>query len=46
MAAGGEGRRHRNGQALREGDGAAISGERAVSIQADADAELLLFDLA
>jgi redox-sensitive bicupin YhaK (pirin superfamily) len=35
-----------NGEALREGDGAAISGERTVKIQADADAELLLFDLA
>jgi redox-sensitive bicupin YhaK (pirin superfamily) len=35
-----------NGEALREGDGAAISAERTVRIQADADAELLLFDLA
>ena len=35
-----------NGEALRESDGAAISGERTVKIQADADAELLLFDLA
>jgi quercetin 2,3-dioxygenase len=35
-----------NGQALRAGDGAAFSDERAVQLRADADAEVLLFDLA
>jgi len=35
-----------NGQALRAGDGAAFSGERAVQVHADEDAEVLLFDLA
>lgn len=35
-----------NGQALRAGDGAAVSGERAVQLRADSDAEVLLFDLA
>ena len=34
-----------NGTQMREGDGAAIEGEPAVSIEADTDAELLLFDL-
>jgi hypothetical protein len=36
---------HANGQALRAGDGAAISDERAVTLRADAEAEVLLFDL-
>ncbi len=40
----GEVRAH--GQALRAGDGAAVSGERAVSLTASNDAEVLLFDLA
>lgn len=35
-----------NGETLRAGDGAAISGEREVSIEADTGAEVLLFDLA
>jgi redox-sensitive bicupin YhaK (pirin superfamily) len=35
-----------NGQALHAGDGAAVSSERAVQLRADADAEVLLFDLA
>ena len=35
-----------NGQALREGDGAALSGEPALELAADAEAECLLFDLA
>ncbi len=35
-----------NGETLREGDGAALSGEREVAIEADGAAELLLFDLA
>lgn len=35
-----------NGEHLKEGDGAAISDESSVSISADTDAELLLFDLA
>lgn len=35
-----------NGEALRAGDGAAFSDEPAVQLRADADAELLLFDLA
>ncbi|MFO0684154.1 MAG: pirin family protein [Sandaracinus sp.] len=35
-----------NGETLKAGDGAAISGEREVSIEADTGAELLLFDLA
>ena len=35
-----------NGQWLRAGDGAAISGESAVEIVADEAAEILLFDLA
>jgi quercetin 2,3-dioxygenase len=34
-----------NGHALAEGDGAAISGEPAVELQGEGDAELLLFDL-
>jgi len=34
-----------NGQALRAGDGAAFSDERAVQLRADEDAEVLLFDL-
>ena len=34
-----------DGTEMREGDGAAIEGEAAVSITADTDAELLLFDL-
>jgi redox-sensitive bicupin YhaK (pirin superfamily) len=35
-----------NGQKLREGDGAAISDEEAVSLSSDRGADLLLFDLA
>jgi hypothetical protein len=35
-----------NGTALQAGDGAAVSDERAVTLRADTDAELLLFDLA
>jgi hypothetical protein len=35
-----------NGPALRAGDGAGISDERAVQLRADSDAEVLLFDLA
>jgi hypothetical protein len=35
-----------NGQALAEGDGAAISGESALEVRADGPAEVLLFDLA
>jgi redox-sensitive bicupin YhaK (pirin superfamily) len=35
-----------NGTALREGDGAALSDERAVELLADGDAEILVFDLA
>jgi redox-sensitive bicupin YhaK (pirin superfamily) len=35
-----------NGEQLTAGDGAALSDERAVRVQADAEAELLLFDLA
>ena len=35
-----------NGEALHAGDGAAVSDERAVTLRADADAEVLLFDLA
>jgi redox-sensitive bicupin YhaK (pirin superfamily) len=35
-----------NGEALHAGDGAAISDERIVSLRADTDAEVLLFDLA
>ena len=34
-----------NGRSLAEGDGAAISGEPAVELQGEGDAELLLFDL-
>lgn len=34
------------GQALHAGDGAAVSGEPAVTLAADGDAEVLLFDLA
>jgi len=34
-----------NGTEMREGDGAAIEGEPSVAIEADTDAELLLFDL-
>ena len=34
-----------NGHSLAEGDGAAISGEPAVELQGEGDAELLLFDL-
>jgi hypothetical protein len=40
------GRASLNGQALQAGDGAAISGESGLAIQADEAAELLLFDLA
>ncbi|HWP64700.1 MAG TPA: pirin family protein [Candidatus Limnocylindria bacterium] len=35
-----------NGTALADGDGAALSGERSVRLDAHGDAELLLFDLA
>jgi hypothetical protein len=35
-----------NGQALGEGDGAALSNEEKVAIEGTADAEVLLFDLA
>ncbi|MCX6625902.1 MAG: hypothetical protein NTY38_33530 [Acidobacteria bacterium] len=35
-----------NGQALTEGDGAALSEEPAVEITAEGKAEVLLFDLA
>ena len=35
-----------NGEALHAGDGAAVSDERAVALRADAEAEVLLFDLA
>jgi redox-sensitive bicupin YhaK (pirin superfamily) len=35
-----------NGQALAEGDGAALSDEARVALQADSDAEILVFDLA
>jgi len=35
-----------NGQKLSEGDGAAISGESELSLEADSPAEVLLFDLA
>jgi quercetin 2,3-dioxygenase len=34
-----------NGTEIREGDGAAIEDERAIAIEANTDAELLLFDL-
>ncbi|WP_206185925.1 pirin family protein [Sphingosinicella sp. BN140058] len=34
-----------NGTEMREGDGAAMTGEALLSIEADTDAELLLFDL-
>ena len=35
-----------NGTEMREGDGAAITGESGIEIEAETDAELLLFDLA
>ena len=35
-----------NGEKLTQGDGAAISDERALTIKAAADSEVLLFDLA
>ena len=35
-----------NGQRMAEGDGARIEGEPRVEIRGDADAEVLLFDLA
>jgi len=35
-----------NGEALQQGDGAAISDEAALDIVATEDAEILLFDLA
>jgi len=35
-----------NGEAMKEGDGAALADEAAVRVEATADAELLLFDLA
>lgn len=35
-----------NGQALHAGDGAALSDEAAVTVRADSDAEVLVFDLA
>jgi redox-sensitive bicupin YhaK (pirin superfamily) len=35
-----------NGTTLQAGDGAAISDETPLTFQADADSELLLFDLA
>jgi redox-sensitive bicupin YhaK (pirin superfamily) len=35
-----------NGKALATGDGAAVSGEKALELKATADAEVLLFDLA
>jgi redox-sensitive bicupin YhaK (pirin superfamily) len=34
-----------NGTEMREGDGAAVEDERAIAIEADTDAEFLLFDL-
>ncbi len=34
-----------NGQGLRQGDGAAVSGERLIAITATEDAEIVLFDL-
>ena len=34
-----------NGTEMREGDGAAVEGEQSVAIEADTDAEFLLFDL-
>ena len=34
-----------NGTEMREGDGAAIEGERTITVEADTDAEILLFDL-
>lgn len=34
-----------NGEALREGDGASVSGERSLSLVSDQDAEVLVFDL-
>ena len=34
-----------NGTALQEGDGAAVSNEKKISIRADNDTEFLLFDL-
>ncbi|SRR6266571_5397267 len=35
-----------DGEALREGDGAAVTGEKAVKLTGEAQAEILLFDLA
>ena len=35
-----------NGETLKEGDGAEISGEQAITLNAETDAEILLFDLA
>jgi redox-sensitive bicupin YhaK (pirin superfamily) len=35
-----------NGHALRAGDGASVSDESALTIEAEADAEIMLFDLA
>jgi len=35
-----------NGEALSQGDGASLSGEKAVSLRAKGDAEVLVFDLA
>jgi redox-sensitive bicupin YhaK (pirin superfamily) len=34
-----------NGTEMREGDGAAVEDEPAIAIEADTDAEFLLFDL-
>ena len=34
-----------NDTEMREGDGAAIENERTVTVEADTDAEILLFDL-
>jgi redox-sensitive bicupin YhaK (pirin superfamily) len=35
-----------NGTEMREGDGAAVEGERRITVEAETDAEFLLFDLA
>jgi redox-sensitive bicupin YhaK (pirin superfamily) len=34
-----------NGTEMREGDGAAVEDEAAIAVEADSDAEFLLFDL-
>jgi len=35
-----------NGQSLKAGDGASVSGEKALELSATGDAEVLMFDLA